>query len=251
VRVNNIPTFAYAVRTASPKPEKRQNISFGANFRIPETIDKILQRQDFSASMKDGLIIDAIGARCAGVREELVTEILKVGDGKVLETAQGLIKSAVHDLPSEVEKQESFYYLWGTKPYQVTENYRILTSRPAADSEVGKVNHISQVSIRTNQIKYIPYEKLVELEKDMSKLILDNLHIPMDESYKQITVKVDLYKAVMKELLRRSDIRVIYTDGGKPELLSLFGLKPGEKIGRFIACDEPYQILRRVSSKTQ
>ncbi len=248
MRVNTL-SFSYAVKTTSPKQEGKQNVSFGAGFKIPKMIQKILERPNFSASMKDGEIIDVIGARYAGVREELVAEILGVGDGTVLETAQKLVKSAVHDLPSEVEKQESFYYLWSTKPHQLTENYKILTSMPAADSEVGKVNNISQVSLRTNQIKYIPYEKLVQLETDMSKLIFDNLLIPMDESQKKIAIAVYLYKAVMKELLRRSDIRVIYTDGGKPEMLSLFGLKPGEKIGRFIACDEPHKILRPAEVK--
>ena len=247
MRVNTL-SFAYAVKTSSTKQEKKQNVSFAANFRIPKTIQEILERQDFSASMKDGLIIDAI-QRYRSLQQELVAEILGVGDGTVLETAQKLVKSAVHDLPSEVEKQESFYYLWSTKPHQLTENYKILTSMPAADSEVGKVNNISQVSLRTNQIKYIPYEKLVQLETDMSKLIFDNLLIPMDESQKKIAIAVYLYKAVMKELLRRSDIRVIYTDGGKPEMLSLFGLKPGEKIGRFIACDEPHKILRPAEVK--
>ena len=247
MRVNTL-SFSYAVKTTNPKQERKQNVSFAANFRIPKTIQEILERQDFSASIKDDLIIDAI-QRYRSLQQELVAEILGVGDGKVLESAHGLVKSAVEELPSEVKKQETFYYLWSTKPHQLTENYTILTSMPAADSEVGKVNHISQVSLRTNQIKYIPYEKLVQLEKDMSKLIVDNLHIPMDERYKEITVKVDLYKAVMKELLRRSDIRVIYTDGGKPEMLSLFGLKPGEKIGRLIACDEPHKILRPAEVK--
>ncbi len=248
MRVNNIPTFAYAVRTARPQQERKQDVSFGANFKIPKTIQEVLDKAFLNAEQKDFEICDKI-IRFRSLQQELVDEILKVDDGTVLKTAKDLVKSAVEELPSEVKGQETFYYLWSTKPPELTGNYSILTSKPAADSEVGKVNHISQVIIRTNQIKYIPYEKLVELEKDMSKLILDNLHIPMDECQKKIAVKITLYKAVMKELLKRSDIRVIYTDGGKPKMLSLFGLKPGEKIGRFIACDEPHQILRPVELK--
>ncbi len=211
MRVNNIPSFSYAVRTASPKQENRQNVNFGAKLDPAKTkfieeathiIDKELARTDAENAVFEEIMDNK------GLIQKLIKGFFLQENNGTLNSALELLDTVIKPLPQKIKDKKVFYEV-RSYPSSSPEYYTEMSIERASQLKEGT---ITKVSIPTKDLVYIPFDDLVLFHKNLSELISKTLPIEGQKSLKDKISSILLNEPIMKKLLEKNGIKGIYTD---------------------------------------
>jgi hypothetical protein len=220
VRINNISSFSYRVRTINTKPEKRQNVSFGLSNEF----------LNFLASIEKLPVIDRqakiIGEMWSNdkFRSELIEDILQ-RDKTMLQQSLVYLNSAEQTLPPEIKNQKVFYEL-----FEEGHDSHYYLTKEAAEEHKTMGDTMREVTIDTSKMLFIPYANLVELNKNLCKMIDKNLNPKIQEflgdsvmyvKFDQDNPKAEalfIYEEFLSLLMKRKGMETIYTDGIRYEM---------------------------------